>query len=120
MTLRREFQSEDLLAEINGDELFVRKGLYANHVLYPAHHADLSVALWHQVKGELEGEFRSNLTFVYENQGKPVGIIFVDLDQFAVSWANGQKVYLTREAMERIESIYLELKQPENFRQKNP
>ena len=115
-----EFQWADLLAEINGDEMVFRKGLYATHELYPAHHADLSVALWHQVKGDLEVEFRSNLTFVYEREGKPVGIIFVDLDQYAVSSADGQQIHLTREAMERIESIYLELRHPENFRQKNP
>ena len=111
-----DFAVDDLMAEINGDEMAFRKGLYATHELYPAHHADLNVALWHQVKGERVAEFRSNLTFVYQYQERTVGIIFVDLDQSTVSWADGKQVYLTKDAIERIDAISLELRHPENSR----
>ncbi len=86
--------------------------------LYPAHHADLNVALWYQIQGDAttSNTFAPFLTFVYYHQGDRVGGIIVDIYERIV-WPQGrQPVYLSTQGMNRIRGIMHELNDPANQR----
>ena len=79
--------------------------------LYPAHHADLNVALWYQVEGNPSENksFTPYLTFVFHYKGKRVKGIVFDIYERIVWPEGGRPIYLTTEATNRIRTIMHEL-----------
>lgn len=84
--------------------------------LYPAHHADLNVALWHQVNPPSKLIKSRRITFVYQNEGKDVGGIHVDFESKRVWTPEGMEVFLSKNATDRIEAIYDELRDLRNHK----
>ncbi len=113
----RSFSLREELDEYTWD-LFSQEHRQPGIRLFPAHHADLNVALWHQtqVPDSAMVSFIPQITFVYYDHNHEVSGVLIDHNN-KMAWARSNKIIsLSSTAVNRIMVICKELKDPLNSR----